>query len=79
MASLPLPQKGEEDKKNHIKTHLHHILPSLSISIVVGSIIQISVLLHQVNACCVSATFLTGLAVCSNHVDDAKEGGNSKN
>ena len=77
MASLPLPQKGEEDKKNHIKTHLHHILPPLSIVIVVSSIIQIFVLLLQVDAAL--AAFLSDLAVCSNHETEPKDGERDRN
>ena len=71
-----MPQKEEEE--NYIKSHLHQILPSLSIiSIVVGSIIQISVPLLQVDAAL--AAFLTDLAVCSNHVDQPKDGESYRN
>ena len=54
------------------KSYLHHILPPLSIVIVVGSIVQILVLLLQVDAAL--AASLSDLAVCSDHVDEAKDG-----
>ena len=55
-----------------IKRYLHHILPPLSIIVVVFSIIQIYVLLLQVDAAL--AAFLSDLAVFSAHVTKAKDG-----
>ena len=61
-----------------IRSYLHHILPPLSISIVVGSIIQILVLLLQVDDAALAA-FLPDLAVCSNHETEPKDGESDRN
>ena len=55
-----------------IKRYLHHILPPLSIIVVVVSIIQISVLLLQVDAAL--AAFPLDLTICPTHVDETKDG-----
>ena len=60
------------EKRNDLESYLHHILPPLSIVIVVGSIVQILVLLLQVDAAL--AASLSDLAVCPNHVDETKDG-----
>ena len=74
----PLPAPQSEEEKDSIKTHLHHVLPSLSIiSTVVGSIIQIYVPLLQVDAAL--AAFLSDLAVCSNHETEPKDGERDRN
>ena len=59
------------------KSYLHHILPPLSIVIIVGSIIEISVFLLQVDAAL--AASLSDLAVCSNHVAETKDGEGDRN
>ena len=61
-----------------IKSYLHHILPPLSIIVVVGSIVKILVLLLQVDAAALAA-FLSDLAVCSTHVDHPKDGEHDRN
>ena len=74
----PSPPPKNEEEKDYIKTHLHHVLPSLSIiSIVVGSIIQIYVPLLQVDTAL--AAFLSDLAVCSNHETEPKDGESDRN
>ena len=58
-----------------IKSYLHHILPPLSIIVVIVSIIQIFFLLRQINEAALAA-FLSDFvaAFCLEHVDDAKDG-----
>ena len=57
---------------NEIKSYLHHVLPPLSITVVVGSIIHIFVLFLQVDVAL--AACLSDLTISSTHEDDAKDG-----
>ena len=58
---------------NENKSYLHHVLPPLSITVVVGSIIQIFVLFLQVDVAL--ATCLSDLT----HEDDANDGESDRN
>ena len=56
-----------------LKTHIHHISPSFSVIIVVGAIIQISVLLLHVLAS-EAALDLAMAAIGLQHVDEPSQG-----
>ena len=64
-------------REKRIKGYLHHILPPLSIIVVVSSIVKILVFLLQVDAAL--AAFLPDVAVCSAHVTEAKDGESDQN
>ena len=59
------------------KSYLYHILPPLSVIVVVSSIVKILVFLLQVDAAL--AAFLPDVAVCAAHVTEAKDGESDRN